>query len=230
MKYYLAFINIPDSLRSKIKGFAGMSNPFNWEYDKELDQWIALYAWTTNKKLMEIFKKQRNPELFIYRKVKRFEDDEEFVHDAFNLKLKEHEFPSGRKGKSELIVTTSFENATCSDEGLVVEVLLKDPYIPDPLIFKNRVFALLDKFGYSYMFYNYSCSALPFDNDDSDNCIVTKSDYCQSLGERQDVFWNNYSYQDYENKRYLNEISTYGNVVSLNEFNVFIQLFGLLFK
>ena len=87
MKYYLAFIMLSDKDKSDIKGFSSIQNPFIWEYDRESSTWFALYAWTTEKKIMKKFKKERSEKYFRYKTIEDDLNEKEQYWQEFSLQV-----------------------------------------------------------------------------------------------------------------------------------------------
>lgn len=224
MTYRVAFIILPDELKSKIQGLQYMGSPYNWEYDAETDTWFALYGWTSNKQIMKDFKKQRNSKLFKYKKIKTKDgvDLREYKLEP-NLEIERHEYISSNKKDKEKIVSTGYEHETSCDEQIVTEIFMNSYQMVDPLILNRDLQKILESIGYSYMFFSYSDIVLSEDSG-------REGQYSQDLADRFDLFWNNYSYKDMDTGQYVTENSLVGNSIFINEFNAFLYLFGILFE
>ena len=61
---YLIYYKIPRDIFKRVYGFGFMKNQHNASYSKKYNFWFGLYAWTTDKKIMQKFKKSRNMKYF----------------------------------------------------------------------------------------------------------------------------------------------------------------------
>ena len=217
MTYYLAIIVLKNDVKEKIHALhSAYTTGMNWEYDDATDSWAGLYAWTTNKKLIKKFKKQRSKEYFKYQIIET-DKDPSF---EYSLKLKNHTYETCSDRSNESIVSTVFEYDFATDMNAVIELFTGGFYLPDPKLINKKLLSIMELISYSYQFYSYSDS-LPFQDE--------TSVYAQDLAERYDLFWNDYSYRDIYNNTYITEFNLTGRSVKLNEFNAFIDLFGDLF-
>ena len=214
MTYYVIFLKMPDSIKCRTKGFTH-SLPMKLKYDKETNLWFGLYAWTTDKKLYKKFKTQRSNKYFVYKKIKNGKGDQFDEYGELCLQ----EFGLCDKNKRFELVTTEYEFNLSTDDFVAFECFLKNANLPDPIIFSNKLLSLLDKIGYSFSFYSTA-------NIDMDENV---SEYMDQLSSRSEMFWYNKSFSC-EGYIGTNDKNLPMNNVSVNEFNVFIALFGSLFK
>lgn len=225
MKYYLIFLKIPDNLKKKIKGLrSSIYGVSDYKYNKEGDYWFGLYAWTNNKTLYKKFKKEREPELFVYKTKEsktKFEEDNLLPSE---FKLDEFVFFENTES-SVKIVTTKYEYEISIEEYIHYESGIGAMDLMDPIIFTKDFSSLLDSMGYSYHYYSRSVSFLPFDSDDES---YKKGPYLKDLESRYDTFIYNLGYKPKENM-YINDNGKYGNIPQVNQFETFIELYGKLF-
>lgn len=214
MKIYLAFLSIHESQKSKIPGFQLVGSVLHWEYKKEQDVWTCLYGWTRDKKTFKKFKETRNDTLFVYRKTEiDITDFNEIEKNYKNNEIVIKEMATNHTSMK--IPITEFEYEICTDFSLIAELFIVESNIIDPKIFSKESLKILEKLGYSLLFFEY----LYYPDYDDEEEI-----------DRMELFYDRaHSYNEYiDQGKYMSEKNILGNSFKLNEVNSFIYTFEML--
>ncbi len=223
--YYLIFISVSQEFREKHKVLGNGFMNLQWTYSSEKDEYNALYAYTTSKKILKEFKKTRDMSLFRVYKLgfNVLEQDKNSVNINESMKLDYFLYKSGPKGEETSIISNENEHEICETLPHLIEMNITNPYLPDPQLINIDLLKVLEMISYSFHFYSYV-----IDEPQKFDCNIDYNAYNESLAERYDVFWNNYRFA--YNGKYMNEYNQEGRSVTVNELMAFINTFGMLFK
>ena len=165
MRVYFAMLRIPPSLKDNINAFGSAENFQRWSFKNGM--WESLFAYTIKKKYLKKFKELHGTKYFKYFE-KDFVDDNEF-HNTIESSILSHEIKIVKiKNKNKTIklyITEEEENVTNDTYNTTTTVFeklydSKGHLLPFPSIFKKDVLVLLEKLGYTTIFYEYA-SVLP---------------------------------------------------------------------
>jgi len=224
--YYLIFISVSQEFRDKHKVLSNGFINLQWTYSSEKDEYNALYAYTTDKKILKEFKRTRDMSLFTIYKLgfNVLEQDKNAVNINESMKLDYFLYKSGPKGEETAILSNENEHEICETLPHLIEMNIKNPYLPDPQLINIDLLKVLEMISYSFHFYSYVIEA----PSNLENNLDNFNPQAELLAERYDVFWNNYRFA--YNGKYMNEYNQEGRSVTVNELMAFINTFGMLFK
>ena len=213
---YIITLCISKQDRDKIRGIlpSHCCSSYEWDYDKDTNTFTTLYAWTDDKKIFKKFKKTRNSKYFKYTKL-----DDDYVEKSCDdlsksIKLEDYSYVDSESTIN--IVSTEHEYLNATEDVCIQLMEDNSLVLPDTELFKKDVMDILDKFGYSYLFYTSIVEPLPFEEN--------VGFYQEDLSGRQEAFMYNLSFS-----RDANTFITsngFGNMPKTNEFKSFIYYYG----
>lgn len=226
---YVIMLLIPD------KEFESMRNVIQWKHftrNEKINYWTGIYAWTTKKDLINIFKMTRNMNIFTIKKTSMDHDEyvdfktkySELKLDIRPYRIISQDTPKDKEPTAD-IVSTEFEfmNVTDYYEEKIDE-LLNECTTTDYRMFKGLYRDALDYILYATFFcklhdhlpmeYILSCGILDDDTinyEDAFNDFLDESSYNSSYGIK------------------MEGVKGDTMIVNSNEFTLFIHLYKFLF-